>query len=216
MRLWRNAALALLALAGAAGSGRQALAEPAPARSGTISTSTALGNVKVLRDLQQFGRCFAATDRKSALALIATKPLSKEEGAVYRRLATFEQNCLFSGTRMFSSVVYIRGAIAEGLLGTGGVPPELLLPAPRSAAEVTSLSETARCYVAGHRAEVQALMKMKPGDREEVAAIGALWNGFRTCLPKRANVRLNALWIRYLLAEALLRTSGTAAPAGGG
>jgi hypothetical protein len=214
MRGFRHAAFVVLALAGVTGSDQQALGQTTPSQQG-MSTSTPLGNVKLLRDLEFFGRCFARSDRKTALALIATKPLSKEENQVYKKLAGYEQNCLFPGTRMFSSVVYIRGTIAEGLLETGGVPPELLLPAPRTAAEVTSLSEAARCYVLGHRSEVQALLRMKAGDREEVAAVGALWSGFKTCLPKRANVRLNALWIRYLLAEALLRTSGPAAPAGG-
>lgn len=206
-------ALVLMALAGAAGAGQQALGQSTPSQG--MSTSTPLGNVKLLRDLEFFGRCLAETERKTALAFIATKPLSKEEAQIYRKLASLEQHCLFNGTRMYSSVVYMRGTIAEGLLETGGVPPELLLPAPRSAAEVTSLSEAARCYVAGHRTQAQALMRMKPGDREEVAAVGALWNDFRTCLPKRANVRLNALWIRYLIAEALLRASGTASPAAG-
>jgi hypothetical protein len=208
---FRHSALILAALAGMAGPGQPALGQAG--RSGH-STSGELGNVKLLRDLDAFGRCFAATDRKTSLALIATKPGSAEEEEVYRKLARLDQVCLFGGTRMASSVVYIRGAIAEGLLGEGGVPPNLLLPAP-APAEVTSLSEAARCYTAGHRAEVQALLKMNAGTKEEVAAVAALWPGFKACLPKRANVRLNALWIRFLLAEALLRLSPSAAAPSG-
>jgi hypothetical protein len=213
MTVFRQAALILAALAGTTGFGQQALGQTGAGRSG-ISTSGDLGNVKLLGDLESFGRCFATTDRKTALALIATKPGSDEEDRVYKKFTRLDQVCLFGGTRMVSSVVYIRGAIAEGLLKSGGVPADLLLPAP-AAAEVTSLSEAARCYTAGHRSEVRALLDMKAGSREEVAAIGALWNGFRTCLPKRANVRLNALWIRFLLAEAMLRLSPTAATAPG-
>jgi hypothetical protein len=213
MTILRSAALILAALAGTTGFGQQALGQTGSGQSG-MSTSGELGNVKVLGDLEAFGRCYASTDRKGALALIATKPGSTEEQRVYRKLARLDQDCLFGGTRMLSSVVYIRGAIAEGLLKSGGVPADLLLPAP-AAAEVTSLSEAARCYTSGHRAEVRALLEMKAGTREEVAAVGALWSGFRTCLPKRANVRLNALWIRFLLAEAMLRLSPPAAATSG-
>jgi hypothetical protein len=209
----RRSAFILAALAGMTGFCQQALGQTGTGRSG-LSTSGELGNVKVLGDLAAFGRCFAATERKWSLALLATRPGTSEENEVYRKMTRLDQPCLFGGTQMASSVIYIRGAIAEGLLKEGGVPPELLLPAP-AAAEVASLSEAARCYTAGHRAEVQALLKMKAGTREEVAALGALWPGFKTCLPKRANVRLNALWIRFLLAEALLRLSPSAAASSG-
>jgi hypothetical protein len=209
MKASRRAAFILAALAGLAGHGQSALAQTGTGRSG-MSTSGDLGNVKILRDLDEYGRCFAKNNRIGALALIATRPASKEENEVYRRLAKRDQLCLYPGTEMFASVVYIRGAIAEGLLDAGGVPANLLLPAP-APAQVTSLSEAARCYTSGHRPQVQALLKMKAGTREELAAITALWGGFRTCLPRRANVKLNALWIRFLLAEALLRTSGPAA-----
>lgn len=209
-RILRKALAGVIAVA--------ALSAPATASAQTgtgqsgHSTSGALGNVKVLKDLDTFGRCYAGTNRKMSLELIATKPGSKEENDVYRKLTRLDQDCLFGGTQIFSSVVYIRGTIAEGLLTEGGVPDELLLPAPASAAEVTTLSEAARCYTAGHRREVQALMKLDAGTKEEVAAIGALWPGLKACLPKRANVRLNALWIRFLLAEALLRTRVAATP----
>jgi hypothetical protein len=209
MTAFRSAAFILVTLTGMTGFGQQALGQTGGGQSGH-STSGELRNVKVLRDLDTFGRCLASTDRKSSLALIATKPGSKEEDDAFRKFTRLDQVCLFGGTQMYGSVIYIRGAIAEGLLEAGGVPPHLLLPAP-SPAQVTSLSEAARCYTAGHRAEVQALMKMNAGTKQEVAAVGALWPGLKACLPPRANVRLNALWIRFLLAEALLRLSPTAA-----
>ena len=207
----RRAALFLVAAAaGLSGLGQPALAQTGTGQSGH-STSAELGNVKLLGDLAQFGRCFAATERKWSLALLQTKPGSNEENEVYRKMTRLDQPCLFGGTQMSSSVVYIRGAIAEGLVKEGGVPADMLLPAP-SADRVTTLSEAARCYVSRHRREVKALIDMKLGTKEEVAAVGALWPGLRTCIPKRASVRLNALWIRYLLAEALLRTADPAAP----
>lgn len=204
----RSAALSVLAWAAVSTS--QAISAQTGAGQSGHSTSAELRNVKILRDLETFGRCLASTDRKTSLALIATKPGSKEEEQAFRKFTRLDQVCLFSGTQMYGSVVYLRGAIAEGLLDAGGVPPHLLLPAP-SPAQVTSLSEAARCYTAGHRAEVRALLKMNAGTKEEVAAIAKLWPGLRTCLPPRANVRLNALWIRFLLAEALLRLAPSAA-----
>ena len=49
------------------------------------------------------------------------------------------------------------------------------------------------------------MLATRAGSAEELAATTALWNDFRTCLPRHFNVRLNAPWIRYLLAEAILR-----------
>jgi hypothetical protein len=69
---------------------------------------------------------------------------------------------------------------------------------------VRDLHGVARCYTSGHRNEVEALMKIHPGSQEEVKAVAALWEDFRKCMPK-FQVRLNAPWIRFLLAEALLR-----------
>jgi hypothetical protein len=168
------------------------------------SSSAPLTNVRPFRELQVFGACFAKSRRRDALTLIATVPGSSEENKAFRQLVFGEhEGCLFGGTRMAMPIVFARGAIAEGLLKAEGVPESyrLLKPTP---AEVRDLHGVARCYTDGHRSEVQALLKTQPGSPEEVAAISALWNDFRTCMPG-FNVRLNAPWIRFLLAEALLR-----------
>jgi hypothetical protein len=99
--------------------------------------------------------------------------------------------------------VFARGAIAEGLLRSEGVPDNYRLPAP-TPAEARDLHGVARCYTSGHRTEVETLLQTQPGSPEEVKAVAALWNDFRTCMPG-FKVRLNAPWIRFLLAEALLR-----------
>jgi hypothetical protein len=112
-------------------------------------------------------------------------------------------NCLAGGTKMSMPILFARGAIAEGLILTGGVPDIHRLSAP-SPAEVRDLHGVARCYTAGHRTEVETLLKTHPGSREEVAGVAGLWDNFRKCMPD-FNVRLNAPWIRFLLAEALLR-----------
>jgi hypothetical protein len=109
-------------------------------------------------------------------------------------------------------ISFARGAIAEGLLLTGGVPDTYRLAIP-SPADARELHGVARCYAAGHQNEVEKLLKTHPGSREEVAAVAALWNDFRKCMPGKT-VRLNAPWIRFLLAEALLRTPSSTTASG--
>lgn len=182
------------------------LAQPALAQSGRsgISTSAPLTNGSAFDELQKLGRCFAKTERKNALAVIATVPGSKEEDELFKRVLYGERTtCMFGGTNMTMSTIYARGAVAEGLLRSAGVPQEYVLPAP-TPADAQDLHGVARCYTSGHRAEVQALLQTKAGSTKETAAVAAIWEDFRTCMPG-FNVRLNAPWIRFLLAEALLR-----------
>jgi hypothetical protein len=210
MRLLRHVALAFLAVAGSAGLSGEGLAQIAPGRSG-MSTADPLGNVRAFRELRALGICFARADRRGALDLIATTPGSPEEAEVVRRRVYGEQSsCGFGGMRMTLSTIYMRGAIAEGLLLSGGVPEALRLPAP-APSEVRTLDDAGRCYATGHRAEVQALLETDPGSQPEVAAVAALWNDFRVCIPG-FQVRLNAHWIRYLLAEGLLKLPPAATP----
>ena len=203
MKLFRRGALALLSAAAIAGVTGEANAQLGPGRSG-MSTSGRLENVQAFRDLRAFGVCYARTQRRDALALIATAPDSREETEEFRRRVYGERStCMFGGTNMSLSTIYMRGTIAEGLLRSGGVPETHRLPAPAQG-EIRTLHEAARCYATGQRATVQALLETQPGSAEETAAVGALWNDFRVCIAG-FRVRLNAPWIRYLLAEALLR-----------
>jgi hypothetical protein len=172
-------------------------------RSG-MSTSAPMTNVRAYQELRSFGVCFAETQRKSALSIIATDPGSAEEGKILRKFIYGERaSCLFGGTKMSMPAIFARGAVAEGLLASGGVPATYYLTAP-AAGEAKDLHGVARCYTNEHRGEVRNLLATKPGSPEEVKAVAALWNDFRTCMPG-LNVRLNAPWIRFLLAEALLR-----------
>lgn len=203
--LWL-AAIAIMLCSG------EAAAQIGTGRSG-ISTSTPVTNAKPFKELQEFGNCLARTSRKTALAVVATVPDSREEDKVLKKFVYGERvTCLSGGTEMQMPYVFARGAIAEGLLRSGGVPAEYRLPAPTPAA-VRDLHGVARCYTSGHRGEVEKLLQTSPGSAQEVKAVAAIWDGFRACMPG-ANVRLNAPWIRYLLAEALLRTSGPAAATG--
>jgi hypothetical protein len=144
------------------------------------------------------------------LAFIATAPGSRDEARAFDRLIGGERfTCMAGGTETSASLVYYRGVVAEGLLGAGqGVPSNLVLAIP-TVAEVSDLGGVARCYAAGHSAEIQALLETNVGSGEETAAVAALWDDFRACMPANFRVRLNAPWIRFLLAEAALRLSRT-------
>jgi hypothetical protein len=180
-----------------------------------MSTSGELGNVRAFRELSRFGRCYVNMRRNNALALIATAPGSREETEAFNRLVFGEQSCLHGGTRMSLPIVFMRGAIAEGLVKSGGVPANYWLPAP-SVAEVRTLADVARCYTSGRQDQVRALLEIELGTAEETAAVAALWDDFRGCFPPNFRIRLNAPWIRFLLAEALLRLPPAApAPSGG-
>jgi hypothetical protein len=136
--------------------------------------------------------------------LIATVPGSPEEDKAFRRKVYGErETCLPGGTTMSMPTIFARGAIAEGLLRSDGVPDNYRLPSP-APAQVRDLHGAARCYTASHRSDVEKLLQTHPGSREEVAAVAGLWEDFRKCMPN-FKVRLNAPWIRFLLAEAQLR-----------
>jgi hypothetical protein len=184
------------------------LTQPASAQMGGgqsgMSTSAPLTNGSAFDELQKLGRCVARTERKNALAMIATVPGSKDEAELFKRVLYGERStCMFGGTKMTMSTIYARGAIAEGLLRTTGVSQDYVLPAPK-AGEASNLHEVARCYTSGHQTEGLALLQTKAGSKQETAAVASIWEDFRTCMPN-FNVRLNAPWIRFLLAEALLR-----------
>jgi hypothetical protein len=169
-----------------------------------ISTSRPVNNVKPFQELQAFGTCLARTYPTAALSVIATAPGSSEEDKVLRKVVYGEHStCMFGGTKMSMPHVFARGAIAEGLLRSKGVPESYRLASP-SPKEVRDLHGAARCYTSNHGGDAENLLKTKPGSPEELKAVAGLWDQFRTCMPN-FNVRLNAPWIRFLLAEALLR-----------
>jgi hypothetical protein len=204
---------ALLALGVSGGSVPAAYAQGG--RSGTSTVQTA-ENMNALRELRAFGICYARFHRNDALVLLATTPNTREEADVYGRLVGGERgDCLGAGTWTSGSMSYLRGVIFEGLLEANQpIPPNLMLSAP-SVEQVRDLHGVARCYVSGHRDEARSVLATRIGSREETAAIAAIWNEVRACFPQTLNVRLNAPWIRFLLAEALLRTGTTPRPQAG-
>lgn len=215
MRPFRTAAFILLPLAAAAGMAGTAHAQLGVGRSGS-STLEYMDRAAGMRELVTFGRCYARNSRADSLSLIATRPTSREEAEVYRRLFSGDSlMCLTAGMTMRAPLGYVRGAIAEGLFRAGlGVPATHMLAAP-AVAEVRNLSDAARCYAAGHREQVRSLLPLAPGTREEFQAVQALIGGFLACMPPGARVDDNATLIRYRLLEGLLRLAPNApAPSG--
>lgn len=206
MKTFWAAAVAIVLCSG------EAAAQFGTGQSGT-STSTKMTNARPYKELQAFGTCLAQTVRPAALAIVATVPGSRDEDKILKKFVYGERmTCLDGGTQMEMPAIFARGAIAEGLLRSGGVPAEYRLSAP-APSEVRDLHGAARCYTAGHRSDVQKLLQTDPGTPQEVNAVAALWDEFRKCMPG-FKVRLNAPWIRFLLAEALLRVEPSAAGSG--
>jgi hypothetical protein len=189
-----------------------AVAQTSPARSGS-STNASLSNMNAYRELRTFGICFARTERSAALAIIAAPQGSPDEARAMRGTIFGEDlntNCMGGGDRSVMSTVFARGTVAEGLLLSGGVPPQMRLPAPPPE-QVRDLPGAGRCYAAAHETEIRGLLATRIGSDEERAAATALWPGFRPCLA-RYNLRLNPVWIRYILAEGLLTLAPPSSP----
>lgn len=211
MTLFRRAAFAFLPLAFVTGMAGAAHGQLPPGRSGS-STLQFMDQGESMRTLVFFGRCYARRARNESLSLIATRPTSREEAETYRRLFRAEGLiCLPPGTTMSMPLAYVRGAIAEGFFQSEeGFPASHMLAAP-TVDQVRNLSDAARCYAAGHREQVRALLPLRPGTREEFEAVSALMGGIRACLPPGARFELSATVIRYRLVEGLLRLAPAAA-----
>lgn len=180
------------------------------------STLEYMDRAEGMRELVSFGRCYGRNLRAQSLSLLATRPTSREEAETYRRLFRGDNlSCLTAGTTMSAPLAYVRGAIAEGVYRSGmGVPASHLLPAP-TVDQVRNLSDAARCYAAGHREQVLALLPLTPGSRQEYEAVSALIREFLACMPAGARLNGSATLLRYRLVEGLLRLAPAApAPAG--
>jgi hypothetical protein len=204
----RARSILALALAAAAGLASSAPAQIAPSRSGTSSMSY-LGQGEVWDAIGEFGVCYAGTNRKGALSLIATETNSDAETATYRKLFGKGNPCLGDVVGLHGiAISMIRGAVAEGLYRKGvAVPAELMQTAP-SPGQIHNLGQAALCYTAAHPDKAQALIATThPGSRKEYEAMTALAADFWHCIPAGArNVDFDSTQIRFRIAEALLRT----------
>jgi len=203
------------ALAAAAGLATPAAAQIAPSRSGT-SSMTYLGQDEVWDAIGEFGVCYAGTNRKGALSLIATEPNSDAETATYKKLFGKGNPCLGDVVGLHGiAISMIRGAVAEGLYRKRvAIPAELMQTAP-PVGQIHNLGQAALCYTAAHADQAQALIATThAGSRKEYDAMKALADDFWQCIPAGArHLSFDSTQIRFRIAEALLRT-GHLPPAG--
>lgn len=175
------------------------------------SSLTTFDNEEGMRTLGVFGICYVSNNLPDALALIATEPGSRAEADTYRRLFRRDsQSCLGENTEVRAPVSLVRGAIAEGLYKRrAALPASLAQSVPAAGVPIRTLSEAARCYIAGHRDEARALVeRTPPGGRRELEALRAMAPAFFGCVPDTARGRsFDATLIRFRLAEALFRTA---------
>jgi hypothetical protein len=176
-------------------------------RSGT-TTQYYIRGQEVWSSLGDFGRCYASTQRKEALKLVATRPGSIEEAQTYKALfQKSDESCLGSITELRVSHLMVRGAIAEGLYKKKIlVPPELTVAAAPSVDQVRSMSDAALCFVGRHAEEARSLVNgTEPGSKKEFEAMTALFPAFAACVPPaaREKMRVEATLIRFRIAEAL-------------
>lgn len=174
------------------------------------STQYHFSGQEVWDTLSDYGRCYASTERKDALKLVATRPGSVEEAETYKDLfGKPYQSCLGNVTTLRVSHLMVRGAIAEGLYKKKvAVPADLMVAAAPSADQVRNISDAALCYASRHRNQAQSLVDgTKVGTEDEFAAVGALWGAFAECVPAAArnSMKIEATLVRFRIAEALWR-----------
>lgn len=197
------------------------LASPASAQlsNGASGSSTMfyLSNEEGMKEVVGFGDCYAKEQPEKALRLIATRPASREEAQTYVSLfKKHYQSCLGDVTRLSADLAIIRGAIAQGLYKRKVPVPAAIMQTAPAPAQVRNLSDAARCYVASHREEARSLVaETKVGSRKEYDAVVKLMPDFRKCVPGGAKAEFTVTLVRFRLAEALLRTAPSSAPAGG-
>jgi hypothetical protein len=198
-------ATTILIAAALAGAWSPTSAQLAPGRSGT-STTSYMSSSEGLRELQFFGDCFARKNKKDALAVLATRPTSREEAAIFAKIFRIDnQLCMSSGTSVDAPNTYIRGVIAEGWLRSGQPLPESHLLPPAKAASVRNLSDAARCHAEAVPDQVIALIRTPIGSLEEERLVDAAMDGIKACLPPGVQVRNDTSVFRFRLAEGLLR-----------
>lgn len=203
-RPWRVALLGVAALVAAPA----ARAQLNSGYSGS-SSLTVIDDAESFRTLNAFGSCFASRKTAEALALIATAVGSPEEGALFRqRISRASIVCLGGDTQLRMPRFLLRGAIAEGLYRRGiALPAGLALPSPPPGTPTRTLADAARCYTAGHRDRVRALVdQTRMGSREEYALLSEMAPDFFLCVPESGRGgQFVSVLIRGHLAEALYR-----------
>lgn len=191
-----------------------AMAQIAPGYSGSSDGGVDyMGNEEIWQALRVFGTCYARVNAPHALELIGTEPGTQAERDAVRRAIRDPQNCFGYVVRVRAPYATLRGAVAEGLFRRRvAIPAALRQAPPARGTESRNIYEAARCVAAAQGDRVRGLLATSMGSRGEREAASALLSGpFRQCVPPEAGtLAMSPMYVRYLLAEALLRLPATA------
>jgi hypothetical protein len=165
--------------------------------------------------------CVIGRNAAAADPLLATTPFSAEERQAAVRLIADIQRCTHAHAPLATQIVMLRGALAESLYETrfaapvaartpalGAVP--LARPTELDAATLAMISpmyQLADCATPRQPDLARAVLATDPGTPAEAAAVAALNDTFRACVPAGSQLRIDPKFLRFLFAESLYRWS---------
>jgi hypothetical protein len=209
-----------------------AAAAPAPTRTAIPPWERPVpkGEDMAVRALRTYSACLALAP--DAPRLLRMTPGTSEEAAALHALVRGRKQCRLKG-QLSVRAYMLRGAIAEVLYSAAAAGRSNILspasPAETFSAFIARLTAAARdgrepidarirawrwmayCAAHGDPYAAEALLRSKPSDPAEVAALQALRPALEACLRQEDWAELRAVTIRALIAEALFRRLPVAA-----
>lgn len=171
--------------------------------------------------LNQYSRCYAASNSAKAAAALSLPYLSDEQGAAVRNLNRKLADCLgFAVQRIsFSAPAMVGGMAEEFVLNTYG---DANLPHVGTLTEDAMFASSfkprnngedfAQCVARSDPKGAYAILNTKVGSETETAAAKALVPVLGSCLVAGSNINLNTDTVRFVSAVGLYRIlSGLAA-----
>ena len=166
--------------------------------------------------------CLAERDEEAATSLLDSAPYSNEERDQAVRALRAAERCLRRRERIATSVLVLRGALAEAMYERRFAEP----PAPRDpplagaaffraeaattrddAAALAPAYDLALCTAARRPDLARALLATEPGAPDEAAALEPLNPVFVECVTPGTTLNVDRAGIRAILAESLYRWS---------
>lgn len=189
----------------------------APATTPATTTLVATAPAEVLLGVA----CPLAQDAHAGDALLAAVPRSAEERAAALALLRVVERCRRGSTRINTTPITLRGAVAETLLETQfATPPAARAPAlnarplarpaasdDAAVAELLPSYALVDCTTPKRPDLVRALLATEPRSDAEIAALNALNPAFVTCVARGTRLGIEPRSIRSMYAEALYHWS---------
>lgn len=166
--------------------------------------------------IRYMGNCLAGAKTEQMKEFLATKPASRDEDRVFKKLFNRRYNaCMQSFVQVRFRRAHLRGAVAEGLYRDHAAAlGESWAPNLTQPDDIASLHDFAQCYVANNFERVDRFLdQTKLGSSDEHRAVVDMAQGFSDCLPQYREVTLDPVEVRLALAEAMYRTTVFAEPA---